>query len=257
MPAPQIENHDEFPSLSEALPGKRSATPAPDSSKMPEREVLAEEAVCVDGTTYYIQAGAALCGIPDAISPIALGSSYTTQKETSGHRQFPGRAYSLYEGNLEYPTVFLPKNLRQAVYERLDEYRSYLFLPDQQTWTLCDNFQIYGSMEKQSGLVHGKKNLVYISRHRENGDFYIIRRLIDFVLRNQRAVNIASKWQTIDHPNVVRLHSVTTTRAFTDQSVLFAYDFYPNAMTLEAFVQNESSLLTRAYLRESWKRSAS
>lgn len=54
--------------------------------------------------------------------------------------------------------------LLQAVYDQLDEYRSYLFSPNQLNWTVCDNFQIYGSMEKQSGLIQGKENLVYISR---------------------------------------------------------------------------------------------
>ena len=73
----------------------------------------AEEGVCVDGTTYYMQAAQALCGISDAIPAIDLSSSYT-QKETAPHRQFPGKAYSLYEENLQYPTLFLSKTLRQV-----------------------------------------------------------------------------------------------------------------------------------------------
>lgn len=47
----------------------------------------------------------------------------------------------------------------------------------------------------------------------------------------------------INHPNVVRLRSVTTTRAFNDSSVLFAYDFYPNAVSLETFIKKEGRLL--------------
>ena len=78
----------------------------------------AEDGVCVDGTTYYIPATAALCGIPEAISPTVLVRA-SMEKETPPQRQFPGKAYSLYEENLEYPTLSLPKNLRQVGLDRM------------------------------------------------------------------------------------------------------------------------------------------
>lgn len=64
-----------------------------------------------------------------------------------------------------------------------------------------------------------------------------------YVSFQSRSVETFAVGFQVDHQNVVRLRSITTTRAFNDPSVLFAYDFYPNAMTLETFVENEGRLL--------------
>lgn len=45
---------------------------------------------------------------------------------------------------------------------------------------------------------------------------------------------IVEQWKQIQHSNIVAIREVFTTKQFNDHSVVFVYDFFPNAITLAA-----------------------
>ncbi|KAJ1983491.1 PAB-dependent poly(A)-specific ribonuclease subunit 3 [Dimargaris verticillata] len=70
-----------------------------------------------------------------------------------------------------------------------------------------------------------------ISSH--DGCAYTLYRVEGFRLMNDNAMVAVDRWQAIRHPNVASLYSAFTTTAFGDNSVVFVYDYYPQAVTLK------------------------
>ncbi|TFY61339.1 hypothetical protein EVG20_g7096 [Dentipellis fragilis] len=54
----------------------------------------------------------------------------------------------------------------------------------------------------------------------------------DFRLMHQAAFTSIEQWSKIRHPNIVSVHEAFTTRSFGDSSLVVAYSYHPNAVTL-------------------------
>ncbi|KAA1475775.1 hypothetical protein DENSPDRAFT_842626 [Dentipellis sp. KUC8613] len=61
---------------------------------------------------------------------------------------------------------------------------------------------------------------------------YALRRVENFRLMHQAAFTSIEQWSKIRHPNIVSVHEAFTTRSFGDSSLVVAYTYHPNAVTL-------------------------
>ncbi|KAI9508039.1 hypothetical protein F5148DRAFT_1199974 [Russula earlei] len=66
----------------------------------------------------------------------------------------------------------------------------------------------------------------------KDGRAYVLRRVSDFHLMHQAAFQSIEQWSRIRHPNIVAVHEAFTTRSFSDNSLVVAYTYHPNAQTL-------------------------
>ncbi|THH17482.1 hypothetical protein EW146_g3335 [Bondarzewia mesenterica] len=61
---------------------------------------------------------------------------------------------------------------------------------------------------------------------------YALRRVENYRLMHQAAFTAIEQWSQIRHPNIVSVHEAFTTRSFGDNSLVVAYTYHPNAVTL-------------------------
>jgi len=78
----------------------------------------------------------------------------------------------------------------------------------------------------------GWPSSVYKARNRKDGRCYALRRIEGFRLLHEAAFGAIEKWSHITHPNIVPIKEAFTSRHFGDHSLVFAYDYFPNAQTL-------------------------
>lgn len=82
-----------------------------------------------------------------------------------------------------------------------------------------------------SGMVSS----VYRATNSETGQLCCLRRFHRFQPNTTNAkllMGTIENWKKIQHPNVVQLRQVFTTKVFGDNSVIFVYDYHPSSQTL-------------------------
>jgi len=82
----------------------------------------------------------------------------------------------------------------------------------------------------------------YKATHLKTGQHYCLRRIHGFRLPNSKCMVLVDMWKKLSHSNIVQLREVFTTKAFGDQSIVFAYDYHPDSETLYSrhFAQSET-----------------
>ena len=68
---------------------------------------------------------------------------------------------------------------------------------------------------------------------------YCLRRVHDFKLKDTKWTTLTGRWKRIEHPNIVSLRKVFTTRnefRHRENSLVFIHDYHPRAITLLEFI---------------------
>jgi len=97
--------------------------------------------------------------------------------------------------------------------------------------TLCPIEQLDTPTE-QAQRTFGYMTTCYKATNSKDGLVYILRRVHAFRLVNAKSMILVDQWKKISHSNLVSLREVFTTKAFGDNSLVFAYDYHPGAETL-------------------------
>ncbi|KAK6539970.1 PAB-dependent poly(A)-specific ribonuclease subunit 3 [Orbilia ellipsospora] len=87
--------------------------------------------------------------------------------------------------------------------------------------------------QPQPASTFGHTSWVYKATNNKDGLVYILRRLEGFRLSNEKAIRVVEHWKRVLNANVVTVHDAFTTRVFGDNSIVFVFDYFPNAQTLQ------------------------
>ncbi|OZJ02266.1 hypothetical protein BZG36_04701 [Bifiguratus adelaidae] len=82
--------------------------------------------------------------------------------------------------------------------------------------------------------VFGYPTSLYKAVCTVDGRTYALRRVEGFRLTNEMAMSNIESWRRINHPNICSIREAFTTKAFSDHSLIFVYDFHPCSETLLA-----------------------
>ncbi|KAK6172940.1 hypothetical protein SNE40_016494 [Patella caerulea] len=66
----------------------------------------------------------------------------------------------------------------------------------------------------------------------KDGLTYCLRRVHGFRLVNTKCMPLIDMWKKMYHPNIVQLREVFTTKVFSDNSIVFVFDYFPASETL-------------------------
>uniref|UniRef100_A0A4W4FXY0 PAN2-PAN3 deadenylation complex subunit PAN3 n=1 Tax=Electrophorus electricus TaxID=8005 RepID=A0A4W4FXY0_ELEEL len=218
-PAPRRRSHTPNPNMANYM------VPTTASDQGGGAHVIQKETV--GGTTYFYT--------DNTPAPMAgmVFPNYHIYPQTAPHV-----AYMQPKANA--PSFFMAEELRQELINRhlitmaqidqsenpgvpseVDSYHS-LFplepLPPPNRLQKSSNFSYVTSCYK---AVNSKDDLPYC-----------LRRIHGFRLVNTKCMMLVDMWKKIQHSNAVTLREVFTTKAFSDHSLVFSYDFHAGAETL-------------------------
>jgi PAB-dependent poly(A)-specific ribonuclease subunit 3 len=98
-----------------------------------------------------------------------------------------------------------------------------------------DNYHSLYPLETPSlepGSVFGFSSILYKGINVGDGLPYAMRRMVNVKLTDVAAMDVVERWKKIQHPNVIAIKEVFTTKDFGDNSAVFTHDFHPLAQTL-------------------------
>ncbi|KAK3752608.1 hypothetical protein QZH41_018813, partial [Actinostola sp. cb2023] len=84
----------------------------------------------------------------------------------------------------------------------------------------------------QGQRTFGYMTTCYKAVNSKDGLLYVLRRVHGFRLVNAKSMVLVDQWKKITHSNIVSLREVFTTKAFSDSSLVFVYDYHAGAETL-------------------------
>ncbi|KAH9497288.1 PAB-dependent poly(A)-specific ribonuclease subunit 3 [Dermatophagoides farinae] len=98
-----------------------------------------------------------------------------------------------------------------------------------------DLIQIEPLSGASSFTFNGMISTVYRGTNSETGQLFCLRRFHAFQPNTANAkllMGTIESWKRIQHPNIIALRQVFTTKAFGDSSVIFVYDYHPLSTTI-------------------------
>ncbi|KAH9416634.1 PAB-dependent poly(A)-specific ribonuclease subunit 3 [Dermatophagoides pteronyssinus] len=98
-----------------------------------------------------------------------------------------------------------------------------------------DLIQIDQISGASSFTFNGMISTVYRATNSETGQLFCLRRFHSFqpnTANTKLLMGTIESWKRIQHPNIIPLRQVFTTKSFGDSSVIFVYDYYPLAETI-------------------------
>ncbi|EON62168.1 hypothetical protein W97_01388 [Coniosporium apollinis CBS 100218] len=175
----------------------------------------AQDASSISGTAYYQNANA-----------LAQPPQY--------HLYFPLGPYR--ENLLAYQKIahnfFIPDDLREELQRKAEAARQVLpnsALPEVEHYhTLVP----LDTNNQRNVTLFGYPSWVYKAVSSKDGKTYILRRLENYRLTNEKAIRSVQSWKRINNGGVVKIHDAFTTRAFGDSSLIFVTDYFPRSKTL-------------------------
>lgn len=210
------------------LPDSPESSPPATLASTPSNTQIHQENV--GGTTYFYPTSADSMNSSGVLSntsagPVNSSSPYASQIFTGTPTHVntlstkPGLAASFY----------MPDAIRNELYHR--NQAAFMQIDMQQYPDLPETVEMYADlMPLEPPLPHGALATSFRVTHRQTGEHYTIRRLHAFNGTNgKRPIDL---WKKLEHPNVVKLHEVFTTKTFGDHSMIFVYDYHPGSATL-------------------------
>ncbi|KII83627.1 hypothetical protein PLICRDRAFT_47104 [Plicaturopsis crispa FD-325 SS-3] len=145
--------------------------------------------------------------------------------------------YHLYTAPIPAPfdSHFLPSDLRESLTQRAETLRTY---PASTLAGLPDELQGYHTLVPLENTSNERRkfgnwySVVYRATSSVDGGTYALRRVENFRLMHQAAFTAIETWSRIQHPNIVSVREAFTTRAFNDNSLVVAYTYHANSLTL-------------------------
>lgn len=146
------------------------------------------------------------------------------------------RKQQRYVQNKSDPTYFTSDELRKELIGRQLAAQVLAEDPSLGIPAQVDNYHSLYPVEVpslESGSVFGFPSIIYKGINVGDGFPYALRRVTNVKLTDVAAMGAVEKWKKIQHPNVIAIKEVFTTKDFGDNSVIFAHDFHPLAQTLQ------------------------
>eukprot|EP00041_Stephanoeca_diplocostata_P026128 m.697729 g.697729 ORF g.697729 m.697729 type:complete len:463 (-) comp22897_c0_seq46:2367-3755(-) len=88
------------------------------------------------------------------------------------------------------------------------------------------------AMNADSGKVFGFPSVLYKAVHAGEGMPYAMRRMVNYRLSDAGAMSCVEQWKKVQHPNVISVKEVFSTKDFHDSSAVFIHDYHPLAESL-------------------------
>ncbi|XP_052226138.1 PAN2-PAN3 deadenylation complex subunit Pan3-like isoform X2 [Dreissena polymorpha] len=204
---------------------RRTGSPvAPLRTKLPPGSTIQEN---VGGTTYFYNA-----------------EDFTPQREGI---QLPN--FTMYQGppphvshmkvKSNMPGFFMPDELKMEVLNRsaitmaqIDLAQNIDIPPEVDTYRNLFPLEATPDNPHHKSKTFGYPTTCYKALNTKDGQTYCLRRIHGFRLVHTKCMTIVDMWKKMYHPNIVQLREVFTTKAFSDHSIVFVYDYYPMAETL-------------------------
>ncbi|XP_049885456.1 PAN2-PAN3 deadenylation complex subunit PAN3 isoform X2 [Pectinophora gossypiella] len=191
----------------------------------------------VGGTTYFYSTNAdglsgtgpqhpaamESCIGPGVVGPTAGASPY-------GQQMYPGTPTHMGPMTSKpglASTFYMPETIRAEIYQRNDDI--FLTTDLRQYPDLPENVEMYSELTPLEGAAPHAMATSFRATHRASAEHYALRRLHSFAGVPTKRLEL---WKQIDHPNIIRLHDVFTTKAFGDHSMMLVYDYHPACVTL-------------------------
>ncbi|CAH1179558.1 unnamed protein product [Phaedon cochleariae] len=135
------------------------------------------------------------------------------------------------------PSYFMSEDLRNDI---LNRNVLTLMQPDPQQFPdlpqEVDSYHDLVPLEPISNTLHkahmGYQASMYKATHIKTGAHFCLRRIHGFRLSNTKCMAFVELWKKLSHSNIVQLKEVFTTKAFSDNSMIFVYDYHPGSETL-------------------------
>ncbi|OAX40680.1 hypothetical protein K503DRAFT_768340 [Rhizopogon vinicolor AM-OR11-026] len=168
----------------------------------------------------------------DHDSPI--GNFYQSQRASFVKQPLDYHLYSHPTPDAFPSTHFVSDAVREELHKR-SEASQLVTIPGH---NLPDELQGYHSLALLEPPVAERRKFfswystVYRATSSNDGVVYALRRVENFRLMHQAAFGAIETWSRVEHPNIARVREAFTSRAFNDNSLVVAYDYYPNAQTL-------------------------
>eukprot|EP00053_Salpingoeca_punica_P015251 m.140121 g.140121 ORF g.140121 m.140121 type:complete len:615 (-) comp16664_c0_seq2:177-2021(-) len=132
-------------------------------------------------------------------------------------------------------SLFISNELRQELMSRQMAIGITLDTPHPSIPQEVDNYHSLVPLEHQSpdaGQVLRLPSAVYKAFCVTDGLPYCLRRIMGYRLTESKSMQFVDLWKKVNHPNVIALKEVFTTKDFQDHSVVFVYEYHPNCETL-------------------------
>lgn len=103
---------------------------------------------------------------------------------------------------------------------------------------LPSNLHFYHSLvpldihAERSERVFGYPSVVYKAFSKQDGLTYALRRLEGFKLVNEASIALVERWRKLVCANVVSVKEAFTSKAFSDDSIIFVHEYHPLSTTL-------------------------
>ncbi|XP_071445914.1 PAN2-PAN3 deadenylation complex subunit PAN3 isoform X2 [Hetaerina americana] len=78
----------------------------------------------------------------------------------------------------------------------------------------------------------GYPSSTYKATHSKTGIRYCLKRIHGFRLSNTKCMLLVDMWKRLQHPNIIQLREIFSTKAFGDHSMVFVFDFHAGAEPL-------------------------
>jgi len=244
-----LSDPHEFPALGETPPARshKSGSPIKKRIQTPKRASVVAAKVSLGSPDSPV--GSTLGSISDSSATASSSASYSPVPQG---RELGGTTYydnpgispdtSMFDCSVE-PTGYSEDSLplpSEAIHQQMSEYRNTCRALGNMGGVILDDLVYHLPLGED--MLGGKKVTVFYARNSISGKMHIVRRVHELHLRNLMAVNIANKWAGMEHPNIVRLDSIATERWSGEGTVLFVYDFHLGAISLDEFLQQQSTI---------------
>ena len=83
-------------------------------------------------------------------------------------------------------------------------------------------------------IVSFRFYFVFQATNIKTGLHYCLYRIHGFRLSNVKVTQLVDLWKKLQHSSIIQLRELFTTKAFSDNSIVFVYDFHAGAETLAA-----------------------
>lgn len=127
--------------------------------------------------------------------------------------------------------LFLPSDVHEYLFRRNEAALQQMPVPG-----LPEQVHTYHSLVPLDTNI-GDNLWTYKATSSVDGKLYCLRRLDNFQVIHEQAIQTVQLWKDIEHVNLVSVHEAFTTRAFGDHSLIFVYDYYPLSQPLAAALQ--------------------
>ncbi|CAG9138211.1 unnamed protein product [Plutella xylostella] len=192
----------------------------------------------VGGTTYFYSSDSM-----NSSAGLNASAGQTSSFAMGGDECLAGGVPSPYATQMYQPTpppmhltakpglaasFYMPDTIRAEVYQRNEDV--FLTTDLRQYPDLPEAVEMYAELTPLESAAPHALATSFRATHRRSAEHYALRRLHNHSGAVSKRLEV---WKKIDHPNVVKLHEIFSTKAFNDHSLVLVYDYHPGSVSVQ------------------------